>query len=53
MVGALLEINLDRHRRYAERGSDRSMTAASAPGTASFIGMAAPAHGLTLMKVEY
>ena len=52
MVGALLGINLDRQRRYAERGI-RSIDDLIRAGDRQLIGMAAPAHGLTLMKVEY
>lgn len=52
MVGALLDFNMDRLGRYASQGV-RSMTELIARGDRSLIGIAAPAHGLTLMKVEY
>ncbi|MFN7623981.1 MAG: tRNA pseudouridine(38-40) synthase TruA [Acidobacteriota bacterium] len=52
MVAALLELNGDRHRRYAARGI-YSMAALIDAGERSLIGSTAPAHGLTLMKVEY
>ena len=52
MVGALLEINLDRRRRYAREGIG-SIDDLIRTGERGHIGIAAPAHGLTLMKVEY
>lgn len=52
MVGALLEINFDRRGRYAREGIG-SIVDLIRTGERHYIGTAAPAHGLTLMKVEY
>lgn len=52
MVGALLDFNMDRLGRYAGAGV-QSMTDLIARGDRNLIGGAAPAHGLTLVKVEY
>ena len=52
MVGALLDINRDRHGHYASQGIE-SMAGLLDRADRRVIGLAAPAHGLTLMKVEY
>jgi tRNA pseudouridine38-40 synthase len=52
MVAALLELNTDRQGRYAAKDI-LDMGALIRTGDRSLIGTMAPAHGLTLMKVEY
>ncbi|MFM8392362.1 MAG: tRNA pseudouridine(38-40) synthase TruA [Acidobacteriota bacterium] len=52
MVAALLEMNTDRHLHYASKGIF-SMAELVGTGDRSLVGKMAPAHGLTLMKVEY
>jgi len=52
MVGALLDINRDRHRRFVEAGI-KSIDDLIRARDRQLVGTSAPAHGLTLMKVEY
>jgi hypothetical protein len=49
---ALLDINRDRRRRFVEAGLESIDDLIRARG-GQLVGTSAPAHGLTLMKVEY